>query len=107
MRTVFYLHNPEYEGKKDSNSLAKDLDSRDPIEYSFQFNVQQVTMEGTLHLHIRALSIMKKNSTLSSVIHECYKNSRSSNEAYLLLLSCFCDISKSTVIVFLNGCFFF
>lgn len=43
---------------------------------------------------------MKKSFTLSSVICGYFECRSSTNEAYLLLISCFHDVSKSFVIVF-------
>lgn len=55
-----------------SDFFAKYLDSRESIEFVFQCNVQWVTLEGTFHLHTRALGRLKESFTLSSVIHRYY-----------------------------------
>lgn len=84
--------------RKGSDFFAKDVDLiREATEF---FKHAVLSIEGTLHLHIRALGRIKKSFTLSSVTHGYYENTSSTNEAYLLLVSYFHDISKSTVIVF-------
>lgn len=54
-------------------------------------------MDITLLLHITALERMKKSFTLGSVVHEYYEDRSSTTEAYLFLMSCFCDVFTSII----------